>query len=517
MILTSEQARAYDRAAVEMGVPSLVLMENACRGAAAWVVSVAPEGPLVVLCGPGNNGGDGLGVARYLHTAGRSVEVLLGSDGLSGDASAQQNWCGRVGVPMEAIAGASARDLARRLEAAGRPWVVDALFGTGLSRPLEAPWSEWVEEVDRLRREGRLRGVLAVDLPSGLDADLGVPVGPHVVADGTVTFAAEKPACVLSPNAESCGAVTVVDLGFDPRELLGPPTLERLKEPEVAALLPPRAAGGHKGTFGHLLVIGGCRGMQGAPALTAGAALRSGVGMLTVAAPRGVAERLNLAVPEALTLGLAEDAGGSLTVDAVEAVAERTEGYDAVALGPGLGGVSTAREVARRLALSIDLPLVLDADGLNAFAGRLDDLRERSASTVLTPHPGELSRLLGVSRDEIVREPLAAAREAVERCGQTLVLKSAATVIAAPDGPTAVVREGNSGMATAGSGDVLTGVIGALLAAGVPPVAAARIGVWVHAAAGSKAAEERSQAGLVAHDLIDCLGKVWRRFEGRGR
>lgn len=513
MILTSEQARRFDRRAFELGVPGLVLMENACRGVAAWLAEVAPDGPVIVLCGPGNNGGDGMGIARYLAAGGRDVRVLLGSEDLSDDAAVQRRWCDDLGLPVRPL-GRDASDLAACFEGIERPWVVDSLFGTGLSRPLESPWADWVHEVARWRSEGRLRGVLAVDVPSGLDADLATPIGPHVSADVTLTFVAEKPACVLSPNAEACGRVQVLDLGFPAPALLGPPTIERVRGAEVARLLPGRPAAGHKGTFGHLLVVGGSRGMDGAPALTAEAALRSGLGLVTVAAPSPTAERVGAHLREALTMHLEADVGGGLTIDAVESLSERMQAFDAVALGPGLGQGSMAREVARRLALSIEAPLVLDADGLNAFAGRLDDLQERPGPTILTPHPGEMGRLLECDVEKIVRDPVAVAAQAAERCGQVVVLKSAATVIAEAGKPIAVVREGSSGMATAGSGDVLTGVLGALLARGLPLGAAARIGVWAHATAGSAAADERSAAGMIAGDILPALSRVWAGFEG---
>lgn len=356
--------------------------------------------------------------------------------------------------------------------------------------------------------------MLAVDVPSGLDADLATPIGPHVIADATVTFAAAKPACILSPNAEACGTVRIVSLGFDPDELIPGAALEQVTEATVAALLPRRPAGGHKGTFGHLLIVGGSRGMSGAVALAARSALRSGAGLVTVAAPGPVADRVEGLVTEAITQGLAADQSQSLAMDAAAEVLDQLQAYDALALGPGVGASGMAREVARRITMDSSLPLTLDADGLNAFGGLLSLLRERSAPVVLTPHPGELGRLLEWERDRIVGDPLTAARAAVEACGQVVVLKGAASVIGAPGKPLALVREGNSGMATAGSGDVLTGIIGALLARGMAAWDAARVAVWVHGTAGTGAAKLGSQAGLIASDIVEALAATWRRFEG---
>ena len=508
LILTADQSRILDRAAVKMGVPGLVLMENASRGAAERVDRIAGDCEVVVVCGPGNNGGDGLGVARHLCRSGRSVLALIPEGDLSPDATAQRDWCEAAGVPIRHLAQGGLSG-----EFSHRPWVVDAMFGTGLSRPLEPPWSLWADELTSLRTTGKVSGVVSVDLPSGLDADRAMPIGPHVTADLTVTFAAEKPACVLSPNAEACGVVEVVDLGFDPRTLIEDLSTTRLEQQQVASMLEPLPMAAHKGICGHLLVVGGSRGMSGAPALASLSALRAGVGLVTLAAPEGVVQVSCAHVPEALSLPLAAGVQLSLTIDAAQEVVDRCANYDAIALGPGLGAEPVAREVARQIAMAVEVPLVLDADGLNAFAGALESLRSRRAETVLTPHVGELSRLLEVEREEIAADPLNAARTASDASGQVVLLKGATTVVASPGGSIVLVREGTPGMATGGTGDVLTGVVGALLAGGLSAVEAAAAGAWVHARAGRMAAEARSERGMISRDVMDELSRVWRQFE----
>ncbi len=491
-VITIEEARRYDSEVQALGVSGLVLMENACGVASEWVQQVAPSGPLLILCGPGNNGGDGLGIARRLHVAGRELVVALGQAPGSGDAKTQYQRCLEHGLTPRI---SPELELSSWIATDEKTWVVDAMFGTGLSRPLQPPWSTWVAEIAGNQVEGRIRGVLAIDLPSGTRADRAISPAPQVLADATITFVAEKPACLLSPNAESCGAVTPAEIGVDPTEVLGVPTVERLTEDQIVDLVPTRSPGAHKGTFGHLMVVGGSRGMSGAPSLTARAGLRSGVGMVTVAAPGPLADRIDIMVPEATTLSLACDCSENFAIDAIDEILERIETFEALALGPGLGAAGVAREVARQLVLGSELPLVLDADGLNAFAGRLQELSDRQGATVLTPHPGELARLLDCDLEQVLVDPLDCTREAVQLCGQVVVLKGAGTVIGAPGSSLQIVRAGNSGMATAGSGDVLTGIVGSLLAQGLSALDAARVAVWVHAVAGAEAADLRSEAG----------------------
>ncbi|HMB52641.1 MAG TPA: NAD(P)H-hydrate dehydratase, partial [Thermoanaerobaculia bacterium] len=510
-VLSAEAMREVDRTAIEdVGLPSLVLMENAALGVAEAIGSVFPEAEAVaIFCGPGNNGGDGLALARHLDCRGYRVEVfLVGGKEPQGDAAVQLAVCHHQEISVSELADED--DLADALAVAAQAdLVVDALFGTGLSRPLEGLFAELVTGFEELGLP-----VVAVDLPSGLNGSRAEIFGPAVAADATVTFAAPKIAHVLAPAADLVGELLVADLGIPPRlvdevEEQGG-DLHLLAGDDVAGLLPERAADSHKGDYGHLLVVAGAPGKAGAAVLAARAAVRGGAGLVTVAVPEPLLAAVDAASLESMTLPLAAGAGGEIAAAALPALAAAAEGKDAVALGPGLGQGEETQATIRDAVLACPLPLVLDADGLNAFAGRLEELARREAPTVLTPHPGELGRLLGMPTSEVQDDRLAAVRRAVEESGAVVVLKGHRTLIgaAADDAPPTVwvCPTGNPGMATGGSGDVLTGLVGALLARLGDPLAAALVGVYVHGLAGDLAAEESGETALAAGDLVMALG-----------
>ncbi|HVS13942.1 MAG TPA: NAD(P)H-hydrate dehydratase [Thermoanaerobaculia bacterium] len=508
-VLTTEQMRRFDRWAIEQaGIPEPVLMENAALGVADAVGDRYPGVHRVdVVCGPGNNGGDGLAIARQLLTRGYSVAAWLATPAsqLGQAAAVQLATCRTLGVPVEEIGDS--------------PWrprgslVIEALFGTGLSRPLAGRLARLATEITECGAP-----VVAVDLPAGLDAGRADPPGPHVRAELTVTFGALKVAHVLEPSASACGETIVADLGLPLVELdEDPPRLSLLEAGELAGWLPERRAASHKGDYGHLLVVAGSWGMSGAATLCASSALRAGAGLVTVAAPESIRGECAVGVREAMTLGLGDAGCRALAPAHVDRLLEAAAGRDAVALGPGVGRHEETGETVRRLALELAAPLVLDADGLAAFAARLGELRERRAATVLTPHPGELARLLsadGADSAAVVQaDRLGAARRAADHSGAVVVLKGHRTVVAEPGGEAAVCPTGNPGMATGGTGDVLTGVIGALLAQGFEAFAAARLGVFWHGLAGDLAAQARGQASLVAGDLVDALSAARQTIE----
>jgi len=527
-VLSAEEMRQVDRRAIEeVGLPSLVLMENAALGLAEGVGELFPDAEAVcILCGPGNNGGDGYALARHLDCRGYAVEVVqVGDKEPSGDAALQLSVCRAQGISLnrlteeaelaDAVALAAAADL-----------VVDALFGTGLGRPLEGLFAALVEALDEVATP-----LLAVDLPSGLNGSRSDVFGPHVRADACVTFAAPKRAHVLPPAAEACGELLVTDLGIPPFLIDEAPAedgeLHLLLRSEVAALLPRRAAASHKGDYGHLLVVAGSPGKSGAAVLAARAAVRAGAGLVTAAVPEPLLAAVDAASLESMTLPLAAGPSGELAAAGVEALLAAAQGKDAVALGPGLGQGEETAAAIRDAVLRCPLPLVLDADGLNAFAGRLGELARRPAATLLTPHPGELGRLLGTSAAEVQADRLAAARCAARLSGAVVLLKGHLSLVAAPPrhgeagddgedglpGPVYVCAAGNPGMATGGSGDVLSGILGAFLAALGDPLAAARLGVFVHATAGDLAAGELGETALAAGDLIDFLPAVLKSLE----
>jgi len=498
-VLTAAQMRAVDAAAGALGMPSAVLMENAGRALAQAALGRAgPAGRFLVVCGPGHNGGDGLVAARWLRAWGREVRVeLVGAPGqLRGEPA--RTWQALVATgPVEPPGP----------DAGPGDAVVDALLGTGLSRAPQGLHAEAVERINRWRAQGAY--VVAADLPSGLDADTGRPFSPCVQADLTVTFGRWKVGLAVEPGASSCGLVELAEIGLPlaaEAGLAGPPLL-LIEEASARALLPPRAADTHKGSFGHVLVVAGSPGKTGAAALAALGALRGGAGLVSVAArPLDLAAILAHA-PE--VMGVALPGEGPLVDADVPALLAAVAGKAAVVVGPGL---AIDRPALLGLIEGSAAPLVVDADGLNALAGQLAPLRGARASLVLTPHPGEAGRLAGVSTAEVQADRLGTARNLAAATGAVVVLKGARTLIARPDATAYLNPTGNPGMATGGTGDVLAGLIGALLGQGLAAADAAVVAAFVHGLAGDLAARTHGQLGLVASDLAAGLGQVWSRW-----
>ncbi len=550
-ILTAEEMRGVDRAAIErLGLPGLVLMENAALGVVDAIGRQYPQAEsAAIFCGPGNNGGDGLAVARQLATRGYAVEIFLavgkaGERPLAGDAGVQLAVCRRLELTIHELApdGDAAEaeaGLAAALEAAGRhDLVIDALFGTGLARPLAGWFARLVEGLNEVPRPR-----VAVDIPSGLSGSSAEPPGPHLLADLTVTFAAPKVAHVFPPAADAAGELVVTDLGF-PRRLVDEAAgdLHLLVGEELSGLLPPRARDSHKGDYGHLLLVAGSPGKAGAAVLAARAAVRAGAGLVTAAVPEPILQIVHLGSIESMVLPLPAGSAGSvgpprehgagdagsghgaghsaagdhrvLTAAAAEQVLEAAAGKSALAVGPGLGQDAGTVAAIRRLAAAAELPLVLDADGINAFAGRPEELAARRAPTVLTPHPGELGRLLGISTAEVQADRPAAARRAAAATGAIVVLKGSLTLIAAPGGGLYVNPTGNPGMASGGTGDVLTGILGGLLAQRLEPLDAACLAVYLHGLAGDLALARLRGPALAAEDLIVSLPAAFGDLAG---
>ncbi len=489
----AEAMRAIDRWAIEQqDVPSLDLMERAGEAVARAVEVHASDGAVAVVCGKGNNGGDGLVVARMLRERGREVSVVCVAppEEFSGDAAA--NLQRLPGQPPQSLAVGHAAIKAAAV-------IVDALLGTGFAGEPHDAVAEAIEAI------GRAPGaVVAVDVPSGVDASTGVVAGGAVHAAVTVTFHAAKPGLWIMPGKAHAGEVHTVDIGI-PR---GAPLEARigLTSPAVGEQLPRRAAASTKFASGQVLVAGGSRGLTGAPQMAAHASMRAGAGYVIACVPASLQDVIaTAATPELMTRGLPER-DGAIDPRAVEQVLESLRPGGALALGPGLGRDDGPVAFARELATAADAPLVLDADALNAHAGRLAELAARKAPTVLTPHAGELGRLLELDSAQIERERLRHARTAAEQAGAIVVLKGDDTLIADADGRVAVSRGGSPALATAGTGDVLTGVVAALLAQGLDAFTAAVAGVWLHAAAGREAARRRGAAeGVIASDVIEAL------------
>ena len=476
---TAEQMRATDRWAIERrGVPSLDLMERAGEGLAHVTARYAPAGRIAVVCGKGNNGGDGLVAARILRRAGREVEVFAPGD-LRGDAAEQlRRLPGEPPRPFHASAPADASG------------IVDALLGTGATGAPREP-----EVIEAINAAGV--PVIAADVPSGVNASTGEVEGAAVRAVATATFHRAKPGLWIHPGKAHAGVVEVIEIGIpagapDEAEigLIGPGVLHEM---------PRRTPDSTKFSSGNVVVLGGSSGLTGAPTMAAMAAARAGAGYVTVAVPASLETVFTMRLLEVMTRGLPE-ATGSLAAEAVDAALEAIERADAVVLGPGLGRTDGARSFARELYLRIDAPLVVDADGLNALAGL--DLPDRPAPTVLTPHVGELGRLLSLGSAEIGRRRLELARTMSDRSGAIVVVKGDDTLVVRPGGDVAVSPGGAPGLATAGTGDVLSGVVGAMLAKGMEPFHAVCAAVHVHLRAGQLAAGPHGPDAVIASDVI---------------
>jgi hydroxyethylthiazole kinase-like uncharacterized protein yjeF len=531
----ADAMRAIDRWAIEdQRVPALDLMERAGAGVARAVEELAPDGLVTVLCGKGNNGGDGLVVARLLREAGRLVSVLTVAAPEELRGGARENLLRLPGdPPLEIGARGAGGEGALGGDRLGESVaIVDALLGTGFAGEPRGAVAEAIDAINAAASCRAARGaepgavgpamgtaaraggapraapvVLSVDVPSGVDASTGIVAARAVAATCTVTFHTAKPGLWIRPGKAHAGAVRVVDIGI-PRGARADAAIG-LIQASVLAALPRRGASSTKFSSGHVLLAGGSRGLTGAPRMSALAAMRAGAGYVTACVP--ASQQAVLATggpPELMTRGL-PDADGALSVAGVEIVIAAAERGGALALGPGLGRSPGAFDFARALARQAPLAMVLDADGLNAYAGRLSDLADREAATVLTPHAGELARLLECESVEIERSRLHHVRHAARLADAVVVLKGDDTLIADREGRVAVSPGGSPALATAGSGDVLTGVIAALLAQGLDPFYAAAAGVWLHAAAGRAAARAVGAAeGVIATDVIAALPPV---------
>lgn len=496
-VLDAEQMRAADAVTIsQLGLPSLVLMEMAAAGVTeALLERFGDAAPVVVVCGPGNNGGDGLAVARQLRSRGqRRVEVwlLVSTSQLRADAKAQLELARNFGVSVE-VAGEELDQLGAALGRAGL--VVDALFGTGLDRPLEGRMAQAVQLINAAAAP-----VLAVDIPSGLAGSSAQVKGEAVEATLTVTFAAPKVAHVLPPACWRCGEVAVAEIGIPHWVVKEKAKLFWLEQEDLAGWVPRRGVDAHKGHFGHLCVAAGRFGRAGAAALAARAAVAVGAGLVTVCLPAAAVNAVQALVPEAMVNPWEsgqEEAGE-------EGLAAALARASAVACGPGMGLGEEAKARLESLLAQWGGPLVLDADALTLLAGQLERLAARTDEVVLTPHPAELGRLLAWPTEEVVGDRLRAAREAARRSRAVVLAKGARTVIAAPDGRALVNPTGTPGLASGGAGDVLTGTIGALLAQGLSGWEAAAVGAWLHGRAAELAAQ-RFAGAVPAGELVSFL------------
>ena len=506
-LASADEMRALDRYTIDtLGVPGELLMESAGRAVAEAALGLLrPGGSVLVVCGRGNNGGDGLVAARHLHALGVPVRVALLGDAaaLRGDAAANLRRAHAAGVAIEGERW--------RIPTAGV--IVDAIFGTGLSRPVEGAAAGCIRRI-AAARAGHLDllRVVAVDLPSGLCADTGQVLGAVAPADLTVTLAFPKPGLALEPGRTLAGRVRVAQIGSAQSAPGVALATELLTRAGAGALLPARPADGHKGSFGHALLVAGSEGKTGAAALAAHGAARSGAGLVTVACPAGLNDVLELLCTEAMTAPVPDTAQRAFATSAAEAVLALAATRDAVGLGAGIGRSAETLAFVVAVSKRLDRPLALDADALFAFAGEPERLASRGAPCVLTPHPGEAAALLGSDAAALNRDRLGAARRLAQMTGCVVLLKGAATVTAAPDGRAIVNPTGGPALASGGTGDVLLGIVTGYLAQGLEAFEAAALAAFVHGAAADRIAERVGPSGLLASELAAELPETAQRL-----
>jgi len=518
-LVTADEMRAMDRETIEsLGIAGGILMENAGRGAAGILLSTFPDlskARVGVVAGRGNNGGDGFVIARYLNRKGIAATVFLLAEkaDVKGDAAANLHLLAPLNIPVVEVK-TPEQFAAQKSRMQQQDLWIDAILGTGLKSDVKGYFREIIDFIN-----ARQKPVFSVDIPSGLNADTGKPCGVCIRAHTTATFAFAKIGHILFPGAEYVGNLHIVDIGI-PDHIADrmAPTHHLLTAADIARTLVPRPPEAHKGTTGHLLIVSGSTGKTGAAAMTAVSAVRSGAGLVTLGIPQSLNAVVETLVLEAMTVPLPEGRPGFIGESAFDDIMDQLTGKRCLALGPGIGTEPETVRLVHRLVQSSRVPMVIDADGLNAIAGYTQLLKETDAPIVLTPHPGEMARLLDTTPKEIQNDRIGAARGFASDFGVHVVLKGARTVIAHPDGTVHVNPTGNPGMATGGMGDVLTGVIAGLITQGYPPGSAACTGVYLHGAAADTQAEKIGPVGFLAGEVMNGVpGEIKKRMPSHGQ
>jgi ADP-dependent NAD(P)H-hydrate dehydratase / NAD(P)H-hydrate epimerase len=513
-IVSAEEMRAIDRATTEsLGVPSLTLMENAGTAVADFVLSHhAAAGRIVVFCGKGNNGGDGFVAARRLHQKGKKIQVILLADPseLRGDAAVM---FGKLPSPAIAVHSSEEFKSERMQLSLNGDLYLDAVLGTGFKPPVSGLYADAIAIMNASSVP-----VIAVDIPSGADADsMAAQSGTIARADAIVTFTAPRPAHVFS--LLTAGPTLVADIGSPQEAIVSAMQLNAITARDIAALIGPRPAESNKGNYGHVLVAGGSLGKAGAAAMAGMSALRAGAGLSTVATPKSVLGTVAGFHPELMTEPLPETDAGTISTAARERIEELAKGMTVLAIGPGISRDQQTAELVRGLVARLQLPMVVDADGLNAFEGRTSELNSRELngkdrSLVITPHPGEMARLAGCSIADVQKDRLGVARKFAREHALIVVLKGHRTLVVQPDGEAWVNTTGNPGMSTGGTGDILTGMVAGLMAQHPKDALLAVLAaVHLHGLAGDVMRESMGEHSLVATDLLDGLPEAFRRAQ----
>jgi hydroxyethylthiazole kinase-like uncharacterized protein yjeF len=508
-IVSADEMRAIDRATSErFGVPSLTLMENAGSNVADYVLAHYPAaGRIVVFCGKGNNGGDGFVAARCLHQWGKNIQVILLADpaDLRGDSAVMFGK-----LPGGAIAVHSSEELSsENVRSALRADVyLDAVLGTGFKPPVSGLYGEAIAIMNASASEVP---VIAVDIPSGADADaMGLQAETIARADAVVTFTAPRPAHVLSPLTK--GPTVVANIGSPEETIVSALQLNVITARDVGTLIGPRPAESNKGNYGHVLVVGGSLGKAGSVAMAGMAALRAGAGLSTVATAKSVLGTVAGFHPELMTEPLPETDAGAISISALDRIAELAKGKGVLAIGPGISRDPQTAELVRALIAQIQLPMVVDADGLNAFEGRTNELNGKYRIRVITPHPGEMARLVACTIAEVQKDRLGVARKFAREHELIVVLKGHRTLVVQPDGEAWVNTTGNPGMSTGGTGDILTGMVAGMMAQHPKDALGAVLtAVHLHGLAGDVMRERVGEHSIVATDLLIGLPEAFRR------
>jgi hydroxyethylthiazole kinase-like uncharacterized protein yjeF len=521
-VVTAEEMRVIDRRTIEgYGIPGAVLMEKAGLAVVSRIKEVFGRRRVIAVAGSGNNGGDGLVVARNLYSEGWDVKVFLTTkpEDLKGDALLQYKVASKFGVKIYPI-----REFLTYYPSliTRDSLIVDALLGTGLSKNVTGTLSEVIHILNRLNIE-----IISVDIPSGISSDNGQVMGAAVRANYTVTFGLPKRGQFLYPGAQYTGKLFIEDIGF-PQELLMSDKLniELLMKHEVSPFIPERRRYSHKGDYGHVLLVAGSKGKTGAALMAAKACLRSGTGLVTIGVPRSLADIFQSRVTEEMILVLPDKGDGTLSERASRVILDfMNERANTLAIGPGIGVSGHTKKLLETLVKNSTRPMVIDADGINSLKGGREVFSKSKVPIILTPHPGEMARLLNppsrpfvkggkrgitVSIQDIEKARINIALAFAKETGTYLVLKGVPTIIAEPEGRAYINPTGNPGMASAGTGDVLTGMISGFLSQGLKPIHAAILGVFLHGFAGDIAASEKGEYPLIATDIIEKIPAAFR-------
>ena len=509
-ICTPKQMQEIDRKAIkELGIPGLELMENAGRGTFEEIIDrygAIEDRRVIVICGKGNNGGDGFVVARYLKEEGIDVDIFLlcKKDVPKGDAAVNLQRAIQLDIPIHEVL--KPEDFQIPLDTL---LIVDAIFGTGFSGEIKAPYDTIINVINNMPVP-----VVSVDTPSGLDGATGKVAEPTIEADLTVTFGLPKIGQTLYPGKEYCGSLEIVDIGFPP-ELDDDINTYLVTEDDAEMLLPERKPDAHKGDYGKLFVLAGSTGLTGAAVMASNAALKCGTGLVVLGCPASLNPIFETKLTEVMTKPLPDvKKQGCLALRGMGEIRQQIDWADAVAIGPGIGTHHETTELVQRLVTQVEKPMIIDADGLNIIAKDPEILKQHKGPLIISPHPGEFSRLCGKSIEEITDNRLELASAFAREYNVTVILKGASSIIADPSGEAYINSTGNDGMATAGSGDVLTGLIGGFLAQGMDAAEAAVLATYVHGLAGDEAADITGKRGMIAGDILDSVTEALYKLDG---